>query len=130
MQFYFKQENKEIRHLYYNVSSKELEYIVGAQYKQFPVRFFTKIYFCPYLNKEYTYRVASEVNNWRNITTSVHIIRFLMLEHHVNSYMRGSIDNDRNYIVVNKKDLQTFNSQIVGYLEKIDTINFNDMLLN
>ncbi len=130
MNFYFKQENKEVRYLYYNISSQELEYIVGTQYKQFPVRFFAKTYFCPFLNKELAYRAASERGNWKPNTNSIHIIRFLMLECDLINYIKGSIDNDRNRIVVGAKDLQTFNSKILGYLEKIETINFNDMLIN
>lgn len=126
MQFYIKDDNKEVRFLYYNVTDQEFEYIVNHQYKLFPIRFFTKKYFCPYLNKEHAERSAAEVNNWHADVHTVHILRFLISATDLQHYVKGSLDNDKTIVTVYKNELQKFNSQIVGYIECIETLNLRD----
>lgn len=119
MQFYTQDELPAIRYLYYVITDQELEYIANHQYKLFPVRFFTKTYFCPLLSREYAYRIASERANWRSDAHHTHVMRFLVCAQDLLAYIKGSLDNERAMIVVQKKELQHFNSQIIGYIERI-----------
>ncbi len=123
MQFYFKENNTGLAFLYYAVSDKELGYIVTHQYKQFPVRFFSKKYFCPMLNREYAQRVASERGNFSSDVTVTHIVRFLMRTQSIKKYIHGNIDNTRSPIFVQTNELPQFNQNIVGFIERVDTIN-------
>lgn len=126
MQFYFKENNTGLVYVYYAVSDKELEIIINHQYKVFPVRFFNKKYFCPMLNKEYAQRVASERSNFPSDTTVSHVVRFLMRTQALEKYMHGDIDNTRSTISVVGSQLQDFNQRIIGFIERMETINLRD----
>jgi hypothetical protein len=123
MQFYFKENNSGIAFVYYAVSDKELEIIVNHQYKVFPVRFFSKKYFCPMLSREYAQRVASERGNFPIDTTVAHVVRFVMRIESLKQYIQGDITNVRSPITVKNDQLQDFNQDIIGFIECIDTIN-------
>lgn len=123
MQFYFRDNFDELLYLYYVVTDKELQYITNSQYRSFPVRFFNKQVFCPLLGFEYSVKIASEKGNFpRGSTKSAHILRFLLPKEIIKKYARGSTDNDKAYIIVPHKELQSFNNKIVGYIERIAQI--------
>lgn len=126
MQFYFKDNNTGLVSLYYAVSDKELDIIVNHQYKVFPVRFFNKKYFCPMLNREYAQRVASERGNFPLDTTVAHVVRFMMRTKSVEKYIHGDVTNPRTPINVSADQLQDFNQDIIGFIERVDTINLRD----
>jgi len=126
MQFYFKENNTGVAFLYYAVSDKELSYIVTHQYKQFPVRFFNKKYFCPMLSAEYAKRVASERGNFPSDAHVTHVVRFLMRVQSIKKYIHGDVTNVRSPIMIKPHELMNFNQQIVGFIERVDTINFTD----
>lgn len=124
--FYFKETHPGIVSLYHVVTDKELEYVVNHQYKLFPVRFFQKQYFCPTLNKEYAQRMASERANWAPNITQVHILRFLMRSKSLQPYMNGAIEtNTRAYVVVPYAKLVEFNRAIVGFIERLETLQLH-----
>jgi hypothetical protein len=126
MHFYFKENNTGVAFLYYAVTDKELSYIVTHQYKQFPVRFFNKKYFSPMLSAEYARRVASERGNFSSDARVTHVVRFLMRVQSIKKYIHGDISNPRSPIMIKSHELMTFNQHIVGFIERVETINLTD----
>ena len=122
MRFYSKEDNHSIVYLYHVVTDKEFEYVVTHQYKLFPIRFFQKPFFCPTLNMEYAQRIASERANWLLGVRDVHILRFLVRTEAIKQYINGTISNTRSYVVVPKEKLVDFNRAIIGYIERIETV--------
>ncbi len=118
--------NTGLAFLYYAVSDKEFEYIINHQYKQFPVRFFSKKYFSPMLSEEYARRVASEKDNFSSGTNTTHLVRFLMRTQSIKKWIQGNMDNARSPVFVSAEELPQFNQSIVGFIERIATINLRD----
>jgi len=112
--------------LYYPSTNVEFELIVKQLYKTFPIKYFTKPYFCALTNQEYARRIAFERANWSNKTKSVHILRFLMQSSKIAKYAKCALDNPQATIMVPQKYLQELNSNLIGYIEcieKVDLIN-------
>jgi len=126
MQFYFRENDTDLKQLYYPVSDQDFEFIITHQYKIIPPRFFSKKIFCPLLNRSHAMRVAAEPANWLPGTQRVHILRFLMKTSDLLKYSKDRLDNRRARIVVAKEQLSEFNKCIVGYIERVDTCIFEN----
>jgi hypothetical protein len=127
MQFYIRESKAGVIPLYYDITDVQLEHVVNHQYKGFPVRFFTSKLFCPMMSIDYARRVASETSNWiATKTKHVHILRFFVRSKFIATYAKGALDNDRTTICVPGDELKKVNQQIIGYVERLESIDLRD----
>lgn len=115
--------------LYAVITPFQFECIKKKQHKHLDPKLFCKPHFCPLTSKDKAERIASERNNWTADTKVLHIVKFLVPYSFLSKFAKiYATEQANSFFVMNKDDVSNLNKQIVGYIEKVNTVDHANQL--